>query len=73
VDGHWLIRNSGNGSASDVGWGVNGDQPVPDDYDGDYWTDPAQYKPSTGHWLILNSRNGSVSDIGWGVPGDVPV
>ena len=34
-NGTWYIKNSSNGTQSDVIYGINGDKPVPGDYDGD--------------------------------------
>ena len=36
-------------------WGLNGDVPVADDYDGDGVADLAVYRPSTGEWFVRPS------------------
>jgi hypothetical protein len=71
--GVWFIRNSSNGSTTNVGWGVSGDELVPGDYDGDGRFDIAVWRPTTGVWYIRNSSNGSTTTIGWGVSTDIVV
>jgi hypothetical protein len=51
-----------------VGFGTNGDIPVPGDYDGNGTTDIAVFRPSNGVWYV---RNGA--STGWGTNGDIPV
>ena len=47
-------------------WGLDGDVPVPGDYDGDGVTDLAVWRPSTGMWFIRTSGSG-YTDVA-GVP-----
>jgi len=54
-------------------WGMNGDIPVPGDFDGDRTTDIAVFRPSTGVWQILYSSNGTSAFQQWGLTGDIPV
>ena len=58
-----------------VQWGLNGDVPVPGDYDGDGVTDLAVFRPANGVWYILTSSSGFTTSVEyqWGLNGDVPV
>jgi hypothetical protein len=48
--------------------GIDGDVPVPADYDGDGGIDVAVWRPSTGLWAIRGQEW-----LAWGAPEDVPV
>ena len=56
-------------------WGLNGDVPVPGDFDGDGRSDVAVYRPVNSQWYILNSSTGFTTSTtsGWGLNGDMPV
>src|SRR5690606_9340183 len=51
--GVWYVANSGVGGFSVFQFGLDGDQPVPADYDGDGKTDSAVYR--NGLWYRLKS------------------
>ena len=54
-------------------WGLNGDIPVPGDYDGDGRTDSAVFRPSTGMWYVRDLVTNTVLFYQWGLDGDTPV
>ena len=54
-------------------WGLNGDVPVPGDYDGDGRIDIAMFRPLTGQWWVIRSSNDTSAMFTWGGGGDIPV
>jgi uncharacterized repeat protein (TIGR01451 family) len=69
-NGIWYIVK-GQSEMSEVTWGVNGDRPVPGDYDNDGVTDFSIFRPSTSQWYIVNSSDSTWSVWTWGVSSDV--
>ena len=54
---------------------MNGDVPVPGDYDGDGISDLAVYRPASGVWFIKLSATGFTTSASfqWGLSSDAPV
>lgn len=71
--GAWHIRQSSDGSSSQMQWGLSTDVIVPGDYDGDGKADRAVWRPSDGIWYIVNSSSGAQTYQPWGMAGDIPV
>jgi FG-GAP-like repeat len=70
-NGVWYIANSGTNGLSYIQFGLNGDNPVAGDYDGDGKTDAAVYR--NGVWYRLKSFNNTFDVISFGLPTDLPV
>jgi glucose/arabinose dehydrogenase len=69
--GVWYINNSSNGSYRIQNFGLTGDIPVPEDYDGDNVTDIGVYRNS--YWYTLRSSNNTVYTFSTGGAGEFPV
>jgi len=54
-----------------VQWGIVGDQPAPNDYDGDGKADLTVFR--NGLWYIRRSSDGAVQTVRWGAPEDEPL
>ena len=67
----WYLKTADGFEAPIVG--VEGDVPVPADYDGDGVTDPTVFRSATGTWRIMRSGWQDVYDAFFGQAGDVPV
>ncbi|MGH9947800.1 MAG: hypothetical protein ACRD6X_11415 [Pyrinomonadaceae bacterium] len=52
-------------------WGLNGDQPVPGDYDGDGNNDLAVFRPSDNTWHVFTANN-AIFTQQFGLTGDIP-
>lgn len=68
-------RFAGNNSSvcAPITLGQPGDIPVSGDFDGDYLTDFAVYRPTTGLWTIRRSSNNTTYTQSWGEAGDIPI
>ena len=78
-DGMWWIINSGFSSGNTaeavtvVQWGLNGDTPVPGDYDGDGSLELAVWRYWNGTWYVREIGSDQTIVQQWGLPGDIPV
>lgn len=68
----WVLGGPGSQQIS-AEWGMNGDVPVPGDFDGDGKTDFAIFRPSTGAWWIVRSSDSTTFGLTFGQNGDLPV
>ena len=83
LTGTWDVRYTsigtpgGGGPLTNMQWGLQGDVPVPADFDGDGRADLAVWRPSTGQWFIRDSSTDySLSAwrwYQWGLSGDIPL
>jgi hypothetical protein len=71
--GNWYVINSSTNTSIVYQWGLQGDIPVPGDYDGDGKTDLAVWRPVEGNWYIVFSSTGMQAVAQWGLPDDIPV
>lgn len=53
-----------------VSWGIQGDEAVRGDFDGDGKQDAAVFRPSNNVWYILNSSNNQPRFENWGLAAD---
>lgn len=68
--GVWWVMGGQGSTPTNVAWGLNGDVPVPGDFDGDGKTDFSVYRPSTGYWYVSNSSNGYTIELPFGLSSD---
>jgi hypothetical protein len=77
-NGTWYSALSGGGAKVEQ-WGLSGDVPVNEDFDGDGKDDPAIWRPGNGIWAVLRSTRGFRRDLNaivfmqWGLFGDQPM
>jgi len=72
-DGYWWVLGGPGSQFTTQQWGMQGDKPVPGDYDGDGKTDFAVYRPSNGYWFIIESSTGNSYSFGFGNTSDIPL
>lgn len=67
----WVMGGAAGSQPATQAWGINGDKPVPGDYDGDGKTDFSIFRPSAGQWYVLQSSDNAWAPlIAWGVASD---
>ena len=71
--GTWSHLDSDTLAATAHQWGLNGDQPLSIDFDGDSQSDYTVFRPSEGVWYIIFSSDGYGRSYIWGESGDIPV
>lgn len=69
-NGTWFVMGSSGVLQIAQGWGSNGDDPVPGDYDGDGKTDFSVFRPSTSTWWIMKSSDNTFYSLAFGAAGD---
>jgi hypothetical protein len=70
---YWHIFKSSNNTYEGYQLGMNGDKPVPADWNGDGKTDVAVWRPSTGIWYTSTNPSTNYGAFHWGQNGDVPL
>jgi len=72
--GTWWVMGGATSQEVSQSWGMDGDRPVPGDYDGDGKTDFSVFRPSSSQWFVLQSSDSVWAPIiSWGTPTDVRV
>lgn len=67
--GTWWVSGQGSQQITQQ-WGLNGDIPVPGDYEGDGKTDFSIFRPSTSTWWVLRSSDNGYFSNQFGQSGD---
>jgi len=70
--GWWFVMGQTGSQETYYPWGMNGDKPVPGDYDGDGKTDFSVFRPSNNIWYIVYSSTGGNNSYPFGSSGDLP-
>ena len=66
----WVMGGQGSQQVTQA-WGINGDKPLPGDYDGDGRTDFSVYRPLTHEWYVFRSSDSTWDPvIQWGDASD---
>jgi hypothetical protein len=85
TDGYWYIQDGSPQNYDDPAnyhrfqWGLDGDIPVPGDYNGDGNIQLAVWRPTDGYWYIQDGSPQNYYDpadyhrFQWGLDGDIPV
>ena len=71
ASGEWWVMGQTGSQQVTQAWGVNGDVPVPGDYDGDGKTDFSVWREANGTWYIAGSAGGG-GQFPLGTTGDLP-
>lgn len=70
--GYWYVLGGPGSQQTIAQWGMQGDIPVPGDYDGDGKTDFCIYRPTTATWYIYKSSDGTMLNYNFGNSDDIP-
>jgi hypothetical protein len=69
--GYFFYKDNGGNPNETHVWGTLNDIPVPGDYNGDGYWNPAIFRPSSGMWFTTGG--GPHYTVQWGTEGDIPV
>ncbi len=71
ANGTWYVLGGPGSAETYQPFGLNGDIPVPGDFDGDGKTDFSIFRPSDSNWYVYSS-GGVFSQVRFGLSGDIP-